>query len=279
MINFAVDPSILAPFVPNGTELDSWQGITFVSLVGFLFADTRLLGVPVPQHRTFEEVNLRFYVRRTVGDEVRRGVTFLRELVPRRAIAFVASAVYNEPYRAVPMRHRYGASRPDGIPDRVEYGWRSEGEWSGLGASPVGNGRSVVPSSQEEFITEHYWGYTRQRDGATIEYRVEHPSWRVWSVGAPEIAGNVAAVHGSALAPSLREPPVSAFLADGSAVTVYAPTRVVSASAAGRNPLRSCRANSPRRRLTAMRLVFRRLSLGLGACQDATVGRPRHRRE
>jgi uncharacterized protein YqjF (DUF2071 family) len=236
MINFAVDPSILAPFVPNGTELDSWQGITFVSLVGFLFADTRLLGVPVPRHRTFEEVNLRFYVRRTVGDEVRRGVTFMRELVPRRAIAFVASAVYNEPYRALSMRHRYGASRPDGIPDRVEYGWRSDGEWSSLGAAPVGRGRSVAPATQEAFLTEHYWGYTRQRDGATIEYRVEHPRWRVWTVETAEIRGNLASVSGSALAPSLRERPVSAFLADGSAVTVYAPTRVLSASPAGSSP-------------------------------------------
>jgi uncharacterized protein len=99
MLNFAVAPSVLQPFVPEGTELDSWQGITFVSLVGFLFANTRILGVSIPVHRTFEEVNLRFYVRRTLAGEVRRGVTFIRELVPRIAIAATARAIYNEPYR------------------------------------------------------------------------------------------------------------------------------------------------------------------------------------
>ncbi len=226
MINFAVDPAVLEPFVPDGTALDSWNGATFVSLVGFLFANTRLLGVPIPWHRTFEEVNLRFYVRRTVNQDVRRGVTFVRELVPRRAIAGVARAIYNEPYRALPMRHQFGAPGPDGVPRRVEYGWRSHGEWTSLAVAPIGSGRRVVPESQEEFITEHFWGYTRQRDGTTIEYQVEHPQWRVWDVEPPVIAGNLASVYGTALAAILRERPASAFLADGSAVTVHAPQRL-----------------------------------------------------
>src|SRR5262245_31238756 len=120
MLNFAIEPARLLPLVPAGTELDTWQGQTLVSLVGFLFENTRLLGVPIPGHRTFEEVNLRFYVRRTVDGEVRRAVTFIRELVPRRAIALVARLAYNEPYTALPMRHHFGASDRGGAPSVVE---------------------------------------------------------------------------------------------------------------------------------------------------------------
>ena len=225
MLNYAVEPSLLEPFVPHGTVLDAWQGVTYVSLVGFLFADTRLLGIPLPWHRTFQEVNLRFYVRRQVGDEVRRGVTFIKEIVPRRAIATTARVIYNEPYVALPMRHAFGAMRDDGVPAHVEYGWRSVGDWCTLRADPVGNGRPAQHGSQEEFITEHYWGYTRQRDGTTVEYRVEHPRWRVWAVTGAAISGDLLALYGPALATILRAPPASAFLAVGSPVVVHPPVR------------------------------------------------------
>jgi uncharacterized protein len=226
MLNFVVEPSLLDPFVPVGTELDAWEGKTFVSLVGFLFADTRVLGLRVPWHRTFEEVNLRFYVKRTVNAAQRRGVVFIREIVPRIAIASVARLAYNEPYKALQMRHAYGLFRPDGVPASVEYAWRSGGGWASLKAEPTGEGQAVNTGSQEEFVTEHYWGYTRQRDGSTIEYNVEHPSWRVWRVQSPKIEGELASLYGIEMARVLAEQPSSAFLADGSAVTVYSPTRL-----------------------------------------------------
>jgi uncharacterized protein YqjF (DUF2071 family) len=226
MLNWAVDPAALRPFLPVGTELDSWQGVTFVSLIGFLFANTRVFGVPIPWHRTFEEVNLRFYVRRDVDGETRRAVTFIRELVPRAVIAWAARAVYNEPYRALSMRHHFGAPRADGVPGTVQYEWRSSAEWTSLKAEPSGEARAVTVGSQEEFITEHYWGYTRQRDGSTVEYRVEHPSWRVWSVRAPHLEGNLVDVYGPVMARILNDPPTSAFVADGSPVTVFAPVRL-----------------------------------------------------
>ncbi|MEO8577243.1 MAG: DUF2071 domain-containing protein [Gemmatimonadales bacterium] len=209
-----------------GTTLDQWRGVTFVSLVGFLFANTRVLGVRIPWHRTFEEVNLRFYVRRTLIDEIRRGVTFVRELVPRLAIATTARPIYNEPYRALPMRHRFGAMGNDGVPEHVEYGWRTGGEWTSISVTTSGEGQTAAPASQKEFITEHYWGYTRQRDGSTVEYKVAHPRWRVWNVEAPRISGDLEAVYGPEFAAVLSRAPSSAFLADGSLVTVYAPTHL-----------------------------------------------------
>jgi len=226
MLNFTVEPTVLEPFVPNGTVLDTWQGLTFLSLVGFLFADTRVLGLPIPGHRTFEEVNLRFYVRRQMPNDVRRAVTFIRELVPRRAIALAARLAYNEPYRALPMRHRFGATRPDGCPARVTYAWRVAETWTTLDAATDGEGHIPAAESQEAFITEHYWGYTRQRDGSTIEYEVQHPRWRVWPVQPSPLGGDLVGVYGGTFATILQGTPASAFLANGSAVSVSAPSRL-----------------------------------------------------
>ncbi len=223
MVNFVVDPGLLAPYVPAGTELDLWQGEALVSVVGFRFIDTRLLGLPVPGHRNFEEVNLRFYVRRREPTGVRRAVVFIRELVPRRAIAWVAREWYNEPYRALPMRHSVLAQGGDRL---LRYEWREGGVWTGLAARTAGTASALVPGSEAEFITEHYWGYTRQRDGGTVEYQVAHPSWRVWTAHDATLSGDIAATYGDAFAPALTGSPRSAFVAEGSSITVFRPRRL-----------------------------------------------------
>lgn len=224
MLNFAIEPAVLAPLVPAGTELDAWNGITYASVVGFRFRDTRVLGVPIPFHRDFEEVNLRFYVRRREGGEVRRGVVFVRELVPRRAIAIVARAAYNEPYLSLPMRHAIERPASD-PPGHIEYAWRRT-RWERISARTPAASEAVAEGSEEEFITEHYWGYTTQRDGGTLEYRVEHPRWRVWRADAAELDADAASLYGPSFVPALSGPPRSAFVADGSAVTVYRPRRL-----------------------------------------------------
>ena len=228
MLNWRVDPALLAPLVPRGTLLDQWNGATYVSVVGFLFRDTRLLGVPIPWHRDFEEVNLRFYVRREADGEVRRGVTFVRELVPRRAIATVARLAYNEPYRALPMSHELApAASADHAPAHVAYAWRLGARWSRLRVRPVNEtARTIAPGSEDEFITEHYWGYTRQKDGGTVEYQVTHPRWRVWPAREATLAAEVAELYGPEFVDVLASPPDSAFLADGSAIAVHMPRRI-----------------------------------------------------
>jgi uncharacterized protein len=213
MLNWVVDPSVLRPRVPAGTELDDFAGETWVSMVGFRFLDTRVLGVGIPFHRDFSEVNLRFYVRRTMGSEVRRGVCFVKEIVPRRAIAAVARALYGERYVALPMRHELS-------PERVAYDWRFRGRWHRIGLRPVGTPAPVVPGSAEAFITEHYWGYAAQRRGGTVEYRVEHPPWRVWQADEATFTCDVGRLYGPEFAVALSAPPRSAFLAEGSAVEV-----------------------------------------------------------
>lgn len=231
MLNWQADPRIIEPYVPRGTELDFHDGKTYVSLVGFLFLGTRLLGIPVPWHRNFEEVNLRFYVRRQESGLVKRAVSFVREIVPRRAIASVARWAYNEPYVDLPMRHHHvGFSmRPDQkhAPQiSIEYSWQWKETWLQLGMECHGDPSPLVPDTHPHFIAEHYWGYTRQRDGGTVEYRVEHPTWKVWRAQRLWMAPAVAAFYPPAFAPLLSKPPTTAFLADGSAVRVYRPRRI-----------------------------------------------------
>src|SRR3954468_20670393 len=113
MLNYQVDPAILHPHLPRGTELDIWNGRHYISLVGFRFLNTRVLGVPIPFHRNFEEVNLRFYVRRKGPEGWRRGVVFIAEIVPRFAIAAVARLFYNENYVALPTRHKLDLAAPN----------------------------------------------------------------------------------------------------------------------------------------------------------------------
>jgi len=218
MLSADVDPALLRPMVPTGTELDDFEGRTFVSLVGFIFMGTRVMGVPIPGHRIFEELNLRFYVRRKSPEgDWRRAVVFVKEIVPRRAVAWVARALYGENYLALPMSHRI---TQEGDERRVSYGWRFRGEACGLGVTVRGEPTQSRAGSLEEFITEHYWGYTRTRSGRTGEYRVEHPRWRVWNAESHELTGNLAALYGHEFVDVLRKPS-SVFLAEGSEVRVY----------------------------------------------------------
>jgi len=226
MLNYRVDLALLAPLVPRGTVLDTWQGATYVSVVGFLFRHTRVLGLPVPFHRNFEEVNLRFYVRRDDARGVRRGVVFVKEIVPRRAIAAVARLAYNEPYVARPMRHSLEVDDA-GLPSRAAYSWRQSGAWCRLAVETSGAATAIAQGSEAEFITEHYWGYTRQRDGGTVEYSVLHPRWNVWQARAASLDGDMSAVYGEAFGAVLGRQPDSAFLADGSAIVVGMPRHII----------------------------------------------------
>ena len=226
MLNYVVSPELLGPLVPRGTTLDLWDGSALMSVVGFRFLRTRVFGVRVPFHHDFDEVNVRFYVRRSMPDgEIRRGVVFIRELVPRAAIAVVARVMYNEPYRTRPMSSVVPTGAVD-APGRIEYEWRGDAGPERVGASAVGAPRLAEPNSEAEFVTGHYWGYTRQRDGSTLEYEVRHEPWRVWEASEPVLVVQPPSLFGLELDSALRQPPRSALIAEGSAVTVFRPSRV-----------------------------------------------------
>lgn len=222
MLNYSIDPAVLHPLIPYGTEPDTWNGITFVSMVGFLFLQTKVRGIGIPFHRNFEEVNLRFYVRRKDGHTWKRGVVFVREIVPRFAIAAVARGLYNEKYVAMPMRHHIDTDGKNGLVagGSVRYEWRLHNRWNSLAVQTTGTPSLPATGSEEEFITEHYWGYAAQRNGGCVEYRVAHPQWRVWQAAEARLECDAATLYGPQFAEALQAPPHSAFVADGSGITV-----------------------------------------------------------
>jgi uncharacterized protein YqjF (DUF2071 family) len=220
MLNYEVESSLLTPFIPPGTALDSFKGRTYVSLVGFRFWHTKMLGYfPVPFHTDFDEVNLRFYVRRKEGSDDRRGVVFIAEVVPRRAIATIARLIYGENYKCFPMRHRI---EKEELNKTVEYEWQVGGRWCKLSAQTVGLPTHPQEGSLEQFITEHYWGYSTQRSGDCVEYHVSHVPWQVWATTEAGFEGEVSALYGCELATILQRRPDSAFVADGSPIIVFA---------------------------------------------------------
>jgi len=218
MLNYAVDPEILKPHLPPCTELDLWEGKALVSMVGFLFNNTRVLGVKWPFHINFEEVNLRFYVRHFDGKEWKRGAVFVSEIVPKIAISLLANTLYNEHYHAMPMRH--SITEVDPQHSEYLYEWRSKGRWHKLGATISNTAKSIVPDSAEAFIFEHYWGYNKLATNKTLEYAVEHVSWNVHEVKGCFFDADIAHLYGKEFVPYLSVKPYSAFFADGSAVAV-----------------------------------------------------------
>lgn len=221
MLNYVADPSSLRPHVPSGTELDQWNGTTYLSVVGFRFLKTQILGVSIPGHGSFCEVNLRFYVRRRTPDGWRRGVVFLKEIVPRCAVAAIARVLYGEPYvYRVMSREGTLANSTPAAGSTLKYRWRSDERWNWIAGKVAGDPTLLKPGSEAEFITAHYWGYTARRAGRTSEYHVTHHPWLVSAIEQPELVCDVSRTWGRPFADPLSDSPRSAFAASGSPVTV-----------------------------------------------------------
>lgn len=216
-LHYPVEADALQPWLPEGITLDLYEGQCWMGLIGFHFRDTRVLGLRIPGHVYFPEVNLRFYVRRRVGDQWRRGVVFVRELVPRRLIAWAAKTIYNEPYAAVPMRV---ADTLDSAGGRLRFEWTWHGLPYSLEGTLDGEAQPCERDPAAAFFYEHYWGYNRNHGGMTMEYGVEHPSWSVHPVRDAAFHGSAETLYGPRLAPFLAGPPAYAHLATGSAVIV-----------------------------------------------------------
>lgn len=217
IINYKLDPEILMPYLPIGTELDVWKGECYVSLIGFRFVNTRVLGFKIPWHVNFEEVNLRFYVRRKAGKEWRRGVVFIKEIVPKPAISWVANTLYNENYVTRPMRSAWSE-----LADKreVSYEWKLGDEWQKIAVTAAMEGQPLVAGSQTAFITEHYWGYAAATKSRTNEYEVTHPPWMTYPVSAYEVQVDFGGNYGDDFAFLQSQEPDSVMLAEGSEITV-----------------------------------------------------------
>jgi uncharacterized protein YqjF (DUF2071 family) len=207
--------------------LDAWNDKTFVSMVGFLFLNTRVMGLAIPFHQNFEEINLRFYVRRKAEDGWRRGVVFVKEIVPRMSIALTAKWLYNENYVALPTGNVIVRSAANGGNiEMVKYYWQFRDQTHSIELATRGEPSHFAEGSDEEFIVQHHWGYTSQEDGGTIEYQVEHPPWRIWQGQSGRLSCDVEKLYGRRFVDALTAQPSSVFLAEGSEITVYKGRRI-----------------------------------------------------
>ena len=214
MANYIVEPSLLQEFVPNGTTLDLWNGECYVSLVSFKFVDTRVLGFKIPWHTNFEEVNLRFYVKRETKDEVKRAVVFVKEIVPRLAISLVARIFYGEPYETWQMSHQQSEQE-------LTYIWGKGGKTNRVHVEKGAELGVPTENSHGEFIIEHYWGYTKRGAYRTDEYKVEHPKWNLFDVNYAEIDIDFGFTYGNKFGFLSETEPKTILLARGSDIAVY----------------------------------------------------------
>ena len=222
--NYPIDPEILKPYLPKGTELDFFQNTCYVSLVGFMFVNTKILGLSIPFHKNFEEFNLRFYVKRKTENGWKRGVVFIKEIVPKPAIAIVAKTIYREPYVTMRMKHEIVYSNHT---INVGYYFQHNNFWNKISVLAESIPVNFSKNSEEDFITEHYWGYNSYSENITMEYEVEHPSWKVYPIKDFSIQLDVEALYGAAFVSTLKTRPLSIFLAEGSEISVRKGSKII----------------------------------------------------
>ncbi|HSQ43902.1 MAG TPA: DUF2071 domain-containing protein [Ginsengibacter sp.] len=218
MANYVVPEELLHPYIPAATELDFYKGKTYISLVGFMFLNTRIRGFSVPYHVNFEEVNLRFYVKHNDRGSWKRGTVFIKEIVPKPAISFVANRLFKEKYSTMKMRH-FHIEKPDVI--ETCYEWKYQNKWNKLMAACHKKSCPMRINSEEEFIAEHYWGYTKYDDTRTYEYEVEHPRWEIFPVSDYTIECDFKGIYGDKFSFLKEMKPSSVFMAKGSEVRIY----------------------------------------------------------
>lgn len=225
MANYVIDPALLKTYLPYNTELDSFNGNHYVSLVGFMFENVKVRGIAFPFHTNFEEVNLRFYVRYKENNVWKRGVVFMKEIVPRRMISFIANTLYGENYRTHKMKHAYTETQ-NAL--HINYEWKVGKTWNHINCIAEKNPGKITEGSAEEFITEHYWGYTFINKQRTGVYEVMHPKWRIHKVNSYDIVCDTKQLYGAAFEATLNQQPQSVFLAEGSAVQVMKGNKIIS---------------------------------------------------
>lgn len=217
MANYEIDPSLLIPFLPKGVELDLFDGKAYISLVGFMFKDTKLFNIKIPYFGTFEEINLRFYVVRKEGNSIKRGVVFINETIPYPIVAWMANKLYNEKYTVVPTKHQISG---DGATKKVNFEWLLNKKWNSIYVQATTASKPMQPDSLEKFIYEHYYGYTKINENTSEEYKLQHPSWLVNKVDKYTINCDFKAMYGDAFSVLNDTEPAAVFIAEGSSVGI-----------------------------------------------------------
>jgi uncharacterized protein YqjF (DUF2071 family) len=216
MANYEIEPSTLAPYLPKGVELDFYNNKTYVSLVGFMFKNTRLFGLPIPFFGSFEEINLRFYVKKIENRKIKKGVVFINETVPFKVVALLANKLYKEHYISIPTKNSIDITENKDI----KYEWKINNRWNSLAVKSDTNKYKIEQSTIEEFIFERYFGFTKLSDNSTQEYQIHHPKWMTNKILYTHIDCDFRSMYGEAFAELENQIPDSIIIAEGSQVSV-----------------------------------------------------------
>jgi hypothetical protein len=213
-MTYAVSPELLLPHVPAGVTLDCIDGKAFVGLVPFSFENVTMNRLRIPFHQSFPEINLRFYVKHRLG----RGVVFLRECAPKRAVVWLARKKYNEPYCCKKMKEKVRMFT-DGTFSVAH------SLWSNGIKNTVEVTARTTPVFPDKNSSAHYFkelelGFGIAHNKQTMLYRIHHPEWEVFPVVSYALNMNFGAVFGEKWAFLSAEKPLDVSLVKGSAVTV-----------------------------------------------------------
>ena len=215
--NYAVPKDLLLSLIPYNTELDFFQGETYVSLVGFMFLNTKVFGISIPLHENFEEVNFRFYVKYNDRGTWQKGVVFIKEIVPKRAISFIANYLYGENYATMNMRHFHLETAEN---FEAGYEWNFNNKWNKISALSDKRSKKIIDNSCESFFANHYWGFSKSGETKTYIYYVEHPVWETQKVLSYTIDCDFGSLYGDQFSFLNSEKPKSILMTKGSQVSV-----------------------------------------------------------
>lgn len=218
MANYRVPKELLLPYVPYGTEPDFFEGEAYISLVAFMFLNTRIRNFSVPFHTDFEEVNLRLYVKSMDRGNWKKGVVFIKEIVPKPAITFIANTVFGQKYATMKMRHSHGDS---GEFLQVGYEWNFQNKWNQLSVKSAKKSLPILPSSYEEFIADRYWGFAKYKDTKTYVYEVQRPRWEILPVISHSIDCDFGALYGEEFSFLNDAHPKSVLITKGSEIRIF----------------------------------------------------------
>ena len=216
MANYEIEPSTLAPYLPKGVELDFYNNKTYVSLVGFMFKNTRLFGLPIPFFGSFEEINLRFYVKKIENRKIKKGVVFINETVPFKIVAVLANKLYKEHYISIPTKNSIDITENKDI----KFEWKINDRWNSLAVKSDTNKYKIEQGTIEEFIFERYFGFTKLSDISTQEYKIHHPKWMTHKILNSQIDCDFRSMYGDSFSILNNQTPDSILLAEGSQVSV-----------------------------------------------------------
>ncbi len=216
MANYEMEPAALEPYLPKGVELDFYNNKTYVSLVGFMFKKTSLFGVPIPFFGSFEEINLRFYVRKIEDGKIKKGVVFINETVPFKIVALLANKLYKEHYISIPTKNSIEIAEHK----QIKYEWKINDKWNSIAVKSDTNKYTIEKATIEEFIFERYFGFTKISASSTQEYQIRHPKWMTHKMLDTHVDCDFKSMYGDAFSGLSNQTPDSIILAEGSQVSV-----------------------------------------------------------